>query len=298
MMPRLHGTGVALVTPFDSEGNIDFEGLKRLLKFTAEKGVDYYVVMGTTAESATVTPAEKATVLTFIKAHNTFNLPIVYGLGGNNTQGILDEIKKIDFNDVDAILSVSPYYNKPSQEGIYQHYCAIADNSPVPIILYNVPGRTASNISAATTIRLAQHENIIGTKEASGSLEQAMTISRDKPKDFMLISGDDMLTVPLYAIGGVGIISVMANAFADIFKEIKEAAFSNDFKRASAGAFRLININPLMYAESNPVGIKQVLKEFEICENHVRLPLVAASDDLKQQISISLQSLGNQVHSA
>ncbi|UII30923.1 4-hydroxy-tetrahydrodipicolinate synthase [Fulvivirga ulvae] len=290
-MHKLYGTGVALVTPFDSQGNIDFDGLTNLLKFTAEKGVDYYVVQGTTGESATISAKDKAEILNYTKQNNPHQLPVVYGIGGNNTEEVIKTIKSTDLDGVSAILSVSPYYNKPSQEGIYQHYIAIANASPVPVILYNVPGRTGSNISASTTLRLAKHKNIIGVKEASGNLEQAMLISRDKPEDFMLISGDDMLTVPLYSIGAVGVISVLANGFADIFKEIKDAAFANDYKKASAAAFQLLEINPLMYSESNPVGIKQVLKEFGVCDNFVRLPLISASEDLQEQISKAMHQM-------
>lgn len=290
-MSKLYGTGVALVTPFHNNGSIDFDGLNNLLQHTAEKGADYYVVMGTTGESVTLSQAEKNDVLAYVKSHNAFQLPIVYGVGGNNTRAVLDTIKHTDFDGVDAILSVSPYYNKPSQEGIYQHYKTIADACPVPVILYNVPGRTGSNISADTTLRLAQHKNIIGIKEASGNLEQAMLISRDKPKDFMLISGDDMLTAPLYAVGAVGVISVLANAFADIFKDMKEAAFKGDFKKATQCTHLLLDINPLMYAESNPVGIKQVLQAQDVCKNNVRLPLVPASKDLQTQIDKALQYL-------
>lgn len=290
-MLKLHGTGVALITPFNSQGDIDYDGLKSLLRFTAEKGSDYYVVQGTTGESATTTAAEKAEILRFVRENNSKNLPVVYGIGGNNTAVTAEQLKNTDLDGVDAVLSVSPYYNKPSQEGIYQHYMQLADVSPVPLILYNVPGRTGSNITAATTLRLAEHGNIIGVKEASGSLEQAMTISRDKPEDFMLISGDDMLTVPLYSVGAVGVISVLANAFSDIFKEMKDAAFANDYKSASAAAFRLLDINPLMYAESNPVGIKESLKQLGICDSYVRMPLIAASDELKKQISATMKRM-------
>ncbi|MBL6448948.1 4-hydroxy-tetrahydrodipicolinate synthase [Fulvivirga sp. 29W222] len=290
-MSKLYGTGVALVTPFHGNGNVDYEGLTNLLKFTAEKGVDYYVVQGTTGESATISAKEKADILDYIKKNNQHHLPLVYGIGGNNTQDVINTIKSTDLEGIEAILSVSPYYNKPSQEGIYQHYVTIADASPVPVILYNVPGRTGSNISASTTLRLAKHSNIIGTKEASGNLEQAMLISRDKPDDFMLISGDDMLTLPLYSIGAVGVISVLANGFADVFKEIKESVQVNDYKKAARAAFQLLEINPLMYAESNPVGIKQVLKEFGVCGNFVRLPLIPASQDLQDSISKSLQQM-------
>lgn len=292
-MEKLHGTGVALVTPFDADKNIDFDGLKNLLNYTADRGADYYVVQGTTGESATTTAAEKAEILEFVKANNPDNLPIVYGIGGNNTQTVLDTIKATNLDGVDAILSVSPYYNKPSQEGIFQHYTAIADVSPVPVILYNVPGRTMSNISAQTTLRLSQHKNIIGVKEASGNLEQAMEISKHKPDEFMLISGDDLLTGPLYSIGAIGVISVLANPFADLFKEIREGAFSNDYDRVQLALFQMLEINPLMYAESNPVGVKHALQVLGVCQNFVRLPLVEASKQLQQNI----ESVVNEVRS-
>lgn len=282
-MKKLYGTGVALVTPFDEDKQVDFRGLKKLLTHTA-KGVDYYVVMGTTGESATINKEEKKKVLSFVKENNSKKLPIVYGIGGNNTQEIIEAVKETDLRGVDAILSVSPYYNKPSQEGIFRHFKAIADESPVPIILYNVPGRTASNLTSETTLRLAKHPNIIGIKEASGNLEQCMKIVKEKPKAFMLISGDDMLTIPLYSIGAVGVISVLANAFPVIFKKIKEFSFSGNFSKASAEQFKLLEINGPMYEEGNPVGVKHVLKRMNICRNIVRLPLVSASESLQKKI--------------
>lgn len=285
MNNKFTGTGVALVTPFDKNLQIDWDGLKKLLQSTAEKGVDYYVVQGTTGESATTTIEEKIQILKFVQANNVKGLPIVYGLGGNNTKAVLDDLERVELDAVDAILSVSPYYNKPSQEGLYQHFKAIGDQSPVPVILYNVPGRTSSNISATTTLRLAMHSNIIGIKEASGILEQCMIISKSKPDDFLLISGDDMLTLPIISLGGAGVISVMANAFADIFREIVHSSLAGDYEKARTSAFKLVDINPLMYSESNPVGIKQVLKVMGVCENHVRMPLVAASDSLKAEIN-------------
>lgn len=288
---RLYGTGVALVTPFNENGSIDYVGLKKLLEHTAKQGADYYVVQGTTGESTTTTADEKKEILNFVKQNNTANLPIVYGIGGNNTHQVIETIKSTDLSGVDAVLSVSPYYNKPSQEGIIKHFELIADNSPVPVILYNVPGRTASNLTAATTLRLAKHKNIIGTKEASGNLEQAMHISANKPENFLLISGDDMLTVPLYSIGAKGVISVLANAFSDVFKEMKEAAFANNYEAAAQACFKLLGINPLMYAESNPVGIKHVLKLQGVCDDHVRLPLLAPSNELKNSIKAALSGL-------
>lgn len=289
-MKKLEGTGVALVTPFDKKNDIDYPSLKRLLQHTA-KGVDYYVVMGTTGESVTVTAEEKKKVLQFVKANNAAKLPIVYGIGGNNTQAIQETIKATDFKGVDAVLSVSPYYNKPSQEGIYQHFKVIADQCPVPIILYNVPGRTSSNITAETTLRLAKHGNIIGIKEASGNLEQCMKISKGMPRNFLLISGDDLLTVPLYSIGARGVISVLANAFPVIFKQIKESASKGDYASAQDALFKLLEINGPMYEEGNPVGIKQVLHELGVCRNMVRLPLVPASDGLQKKIKTLLQIL-------
>ncbi len=289
-MKKLYGTGVALVTPFDEKEQVDFRGLKKLLSHTA-KGVDYFVVMGTTGESATLNKVEKEKVLAFVKENNPKKLPIVYGIGGNNTHEVIETIKGSDFSGVDALLSVSPYYNKPSQEGIYRHFKAIADNSPVPIILYNVPGRTASNLTAETTLRLAKHPNIIGIKEASGNLEQCMKIAKEKHKDFMLISGDDMLTLPLYAIGAVGVISVLANAFPVIFKKMKEYSVGGNFTKAATEQFRLLEINGPMYEEGNPVGVKHVLKLMNICSSEVRLPLVSASANLQKKIEKLLNGL-------
>ena len=283
-MKKLYGTGVALVTPFTEDEEVDYKSLKKILTHTA-KGVDYYVVMGTTGESATVTKEEKKTVLQFVKDNNTKQLPIVYGIGGNNTLEVLEMIKGTDLRGVDAVLSVSPYYNKPSQEGIFRHFKAIADTSPVPVILYNVPGRTSSNITAETTIRLASHKNIIGTKEASGNLEQCMRIARDAPRDFMLISGDDMLTVAMYSIGAKGVISVLANAYPAVFRKMKEFSFAGKFSKATEEIYKVLDINPLMYEESNPVGLKALMATMGLCTETVRLPLAPASTALKKAIS-------------
>jgi 4-hydroxy-tetrahydrodipicolinate synthase len=271
------------VTPFDNQGGIDFQALKKLLRHTS-KGVDYYVVMGTTGESATLSKEEKKEVLQFVIANNIKKLPIVYGIGGNHTQGVVDEIRSTNLTSVDALLSVSPYYNKPSQEGIYQHFVAVANASPIPIILYNVPGRTASNLTAETTLRLAKHKNIIGIKEASGSMEQCMKIAKEKMVDFLLISGDDMLTLSLYAIGGEGVISVLANAYPVTFKKIKEYMRTGKLNRAQQEQFKLLEINAPMYEEGNPVGLKHLLKTMNIGNGDVRLPLVAASSALQKKI--------------
>lgn len=289
-MKKLEGTGVALVTPFNKEKEIDFEGLENLLVHTA-RGVDYFVVMGTTGESATLSHEEKLAVLDFVKKHNPKKLPIVYGIGGNNTQQVVDAIQEAPLRGVDAILSVSPYYNKPSQEGIYQHFKAIAKVSPRPIVLYNVPGRTASNITAATTLKLAALPKIVAVKEASGNLEQCMNIARDKPKDFSLISGDDLLTSSFYAMGGAGVISVLANAFPMVFKSIKDYSAKGNFKRSAQEQFKLLDINGPMYEEGNPVGVKLVLKELGVCEAYTRLPLTTASKSLQKRIIQLMQPL-------
>jgi len=289
-MKKLQGIGVALVTPMNEQKEIDFKSLKRLLGHTA-KGVDYYVVMGTTGESATLSKEEKKKVLSFVIENNPKKLPIVYGIGGNNTQSVLEEIKSTYLEGVDALLSVSPYYNKPSQEGIYQHFKAVAEASPLPVILYNVPGRTASNLTAETTLRLANLKNIIGIKEASGNLEQCMKIVKEKPKDFMLISGDDLLTLPVYAIGGVGVISVLANALPKVFLKIKEHALTGNLAKAQAEQFKILDINGPMYEEGNPVGVKYLLSLMGICQSFVRLPLVVASASLQKKIAGIYQKL-------
>jgi 4-hydroxy-tetrahydrodipicolinate synthase len=283
-MKKLYGTGVALVTPFDENLQVDYKGLKKLLRHTA-KGIDYYVVLGTTGEAVTLNDEEKKEVLAFVKKNNEAKLPIVYGIGGNNTREVCDTIASSDLRGVAAILSVSPAYNKPSQEGIIQHFKKIADVSPVPVILYNVPGRTSSNMTADTTLKLTAHANIIGIKEASGNLEQLMKIARDMPKDFLLISGDDMFTAAVYALGGKGVISVLANAYPVIFRKMKEFSFAGDFIKANREQFKLLDINGPMYEESNPVGVKTLLSILGVCGRQVRLPLVAASEGLQNKIS-------------
>lgn len=284
MIEQFRGVGVALVTPFQADKSVDFEGLERLLVHTAEGGVNYWVVQGTTGESVTMSWQEKVQVLSFIQEHNPKNLPIVFGIGGNNTRSLIDTIQNMSFSGVDAILSVSPYYNKPSQAGIVQHYQALADASPVPIILYNVPGRTASKISSHSTLRLAEHQNIIATKEASNDLEQCISIAKGKPDDFLLVSGDDLMTIPILSVGGQGVISVMANAFPGIFSDMVHLALENKFPEANQKLHQLLEVNPLMYEESNPVGVKYALALQGVCEAHVRLPLLEASPELREKI--------------
>ncbi|MFN3800596.1 4-hydroxy-tetrahydrodipicolinate synthase [Belliella pelovolcani] len=283
-MLNLVGTGVAMITPMNEDYTIDFDGLEKLINHVIEGGADYLVVQGTTGESATMTKDEKRKILSASLKINAGRLPIVYGLGGNNTAAVLEEIKTTDFKGIDAILSVCPYYNKPSQSGIIAHYQAIADACPVPVILYNVPGRTVTNMTAATTLELAKHPNIIAMKEASGNLEQCMAIASSKPSDFLLISGDDMLTLAMRSIGGSGVISVLANAYPATFKSICHG----DFETARKATFSLLDINPLMYEESNPVGLKFLMKELGICGDAVRLPLVKASASLQSKIKEAL----------
>ncbi|MEI9922052.1 MAG: 4-hydroxy-tetrahydrodipicolinate synthase [Bacteroidota bacterium] len=282
-MKKLFGTGVALVTPFFSDGSIDYKALKKILKHTA-KGVDYYVVMGTTGEAATLSKEEKRSVLDFVKQNNTAKLPIVYGIGGNHTAAVVRELRDTDLTGVDAVLSVSPYYNKPSQEGLYQHFKEVADASPLPVIIYNVPARTALNMTAETTLRLSVHKNIAGVKEASGSIEQCMRIAHLKPHEFMLISGDDLLTITFYAIGGAGVISVLANAYPVAFRKMKDAAAKGQFAKASLESFKLLDINAPMYEEGSPVGVKYLMSLLGLCEPYVRLPHTLPSEALKKKI--------------
>lgn len=280
MQELFKGTGVALVTPFDSKLQIDFASFEKLLEFNANNGIDYFVVNGTTGESATTNKKEKRDLLKFIQSNNPKKLPIVYGTGGYDTLDIVEHVKEMDWTGVDALLSVSPYYNRPSQKGIVAHYEAVADACPVPVILYNVPKRTGSNITAATSVELSNHHNIIGIKEASGDFGQIVDIVANKPEDFLLISGDDMCTVPMISLGAVGVISVLANAFPLEMSSMTSSALNGDYLSAKKYLSKLNRINPHMYSEASPVGVKEVLRQIGICENHVRLPLVSASEEL------------------
>lgn len=288
-MHKLHGTGVALVTPFSpTDFSVDYPALRRLLDFVIAGGVEYIVINGTTAESPTTTTEEKAEILRVAKEHVAGRVPLVYGIGGNDTAAVERTIQSTDLEGIAAILSASPYYNKPTQRGIVAHYQRLADAAPVPLLLYNVPGRTASNITAETTLTLAQHPNIIGTKEASGNVEQCMQIAAGKPQDFLLISGDDMLTTPLISFGGVGIISVLANAFPRKFSDMTRHALAGDYAAASKLLFELLPLNPLMYEEANPVGVKAALSLLGVIPAAVRLPLLEASDDLTARVKALL----------
>lgn len=284
-MNAFKGIGVALATPFLDDQSIDFESLKRLIDHVIAGGVDYLVVLGTTGESATLTASEKAQVLKASVEYNKGRVPLMLGLGGNATQKLLDEIEATEFYGVASILSVSPYYNKPTQEGIIAHYKALADASPVPLVLYNIPGRTMSNLTASTTLTLSHHPNIVGIKEASGNLEQCMQIAASMPKDFLLLSGDDLLTKPILSIGGSGVISVLANAIPATFKILIEG----DSKASLEAAYSLLELNSLMYQEGNPVGLKNLLLHQGILSSdQVRLPLLRASKELSHKIHQAL----------
>lgn len=283
-MRELIGLGVALVTPFKEDGSIDFEALLKLLQHTASNGVDYWVVMGSTGEAITLSDKEQSEVLVFVLNNNPENLPIVFGLGGNNTSSLITRLKELDLTRVTAILSSSPAYNKPTQTGIIAHFEELANVSPVPVILYNVPGRTCSNMEASTTIKLAEHTNIIGIKEASGDILQVMEIANGTSDEFIITSGDDLLTTAIISSGGSGAISVLANALPNEFKSIVAEALLGDFKASRQQAFELLEINSLMYAEGNPTGLKELLAQIGICSNIVRLPLVPASANLKEGI--------------
>lgn len=279
MDPRFRGLGVALVTPFRANGAIDYAGLEKLIEHQIAGGVDYVVTMGTTGESVTLTKAEKQELLAQTIGYVRNRVPVVLGLGGNNTAEVIESLNSFDMDGVDALLSVSPYYNKPTQEGIYQHYKAIAQVALRPIILYNVPGRTGSNMSADTTLRLAKDfKNIIAIKEASANLDQMGRILKHKPKDFMLISGDDALTLPIIAMGGVGVISVVGNALPAEFSALVNAALKGDLETARKEHLRLIEVIDMLFAEGNPGGIKNVLKVLGICGDTMRLPLVNISE--------------------
>ncbi len=291
MHDKFKGVGVALVTPFTEQGTVDYNALGRLLTYTAQGGVDYYVVHGTTGEAVTTTAAEKAAILEYVLKNNPKQLPVMYGLGGNNTRVLQDELQQLNLDGVDAILSASPAYSLPTQEGIYQHYVALAEVSPKPVFIYNVPARTAKNISAETTLRLAKHKNIAGIKEASKDLVQCMEIARKKPEDFLLISGDDMLTIPLTSIGGAGVISVLANGLPSLFCKMAHESLAGNYQKAQEALFQLLDVNSLLYCEGNPVGIKQVLKEMEVCEPQVRLPLIKASSNLIADLKIALSNI-------
>ncbi len=285
-MQSLIGTGVALVTPFKKDFTIDVEALRKIVNFQIDNGIDYLVVLGTTAETATLNEEEKELVIKTIIETNNGRLPLVLGIGGNNTQSVIDEIKSRDLSDFTAILSVSPYYNKPTQEGVYQHFKAIAEVSPLPIILYNVPGRTASNMLPSTVLRLAnEFKNIVAIKEAAGDIVQAMNLIKDKPKDFLVISGDDMITLPMVLAGGAGVISVIAEGFPKEFSEMVRLGLNKRVDEAYQIHYLLAESIDMIFEQGNPAGIKEIFKSLGLSENTVRLPLVNVNEDLANRIS-------------
>lgn len=291
-MQQFIGTGVALVTPFNEDKSIDFDGLERLINYQIDNGVNYLVVLGTTGEPATLTQEEKEAVKSKIIDVNNGRLPLVIGIGGNNTAAVVEEIKNTDLTHFDGILSVSPYYNKPTQEGIYLHFKAVAEATEKPIILYNVPGRTSSNMSPEVVVRLANDfNNIIAVKEAKGDMVQAMQIIQHAPEDFLVISGDDMIALPMTLAGGAGVISVIGEGLPKEFSSMIQLGLEGKTKEAYELHYKVMDSIDLIFAEGNPAGIKSLLQKKGICLDEVRLPLVKASEELQTQISDFIDSL-------
>lgn len=289
---KLKGMGVALITPFKDDESIDFDALSRIVEYQIKNGTDYLVVCGTTAETPTLTEKEKEEVKNFVVSVNRGRLPIVLGVGGNNTKAIVEKVQTTDFTGIDAILSVTPYYNKPSQEGLYQHYAAIAKASLLPVILYNVPGRTGVNMTAQTTLRLAnEFKNICAIKEASGNFNQIDDIIKNKPVDFMVISGDDGITFPLITLGAVGVISVIGNAFPKEFSRMVRLALQGDYSNARKIHHRFTELIELLFVEGNPAGVKSMLAVMGFIQNKLRLPLVPNTINTYEKIRQVLNQL-------
>jgi len=285
-MQSLIGTGVALVTPFKKDFSIDFEALQRIVNFSIDGGVEYLVVMGTTAENATLTQSEKESVIKAVIEINNGRLPLVLGVGGNNTMQIVEELKTRDFSAFEAILSVSPYYNKPTQEGIYQHFKAIAEASPIPVILYNVPARTSSNMLPSTVIRLAnEFDNVVAIKEAAGDMAQALQLIKNAPKNFLVISGDDMIALPIVLAGGAGVISVIGQGFPKEFSEMIRLGLNRKVNEAFKTQYFLSDCIDMIFEQGNPAGIKHVFQALGVADNTVRLPLVAVDDSLANRLN-------------
>jgi 4-hydroxy-tetrahydrodipicolinate synthase len=293
-MNKFYGTGIAIVTPFQADGHVDYDGLKNLINYLIDGGVEYLVSLGTTGESVTINSEEKKKIWAFTADVTKGRVNLVAGIGGNNTAEVVEQVKQFDTAGYDAILSSSPSYNKPTQEGIYQHYKAIAESAPLPVILYNVPGRTGSNVSADTTIRLARDfKNIIGIKEASGNFDQLNQIMRDKPEDFLVISGDDPVTLPMMALGAVGVISVIGNALPRQTSDMIRLCLINNYKAAQKAHFGLIDFTRLCFVEGSPAGVKTALKHLGICGDTVRLPLVQVSDYTADKIARETQNIAS-----
>jgi 4-hydroxy-tetrahydrodipicolinate synthase len=288
----IRGAGVALVTPFSNDGSVDYPALKKVTEFTISKGIDFLVVLGTTAETPTLDKEEKNEIIRTILETNNGRKPVVLGIGGNDTRAVVKQIGEQSFKGIQYLLNVSPYYNKPNQIGIYKHFEAVADASPVPVILYNVPGRTGSNISADTTLRLAQDKkNVIATKEASGNFEQIMVILRDRPKGFAVFSGDDALTLPTLALGAEGVISVIANSCPDRMSQMVKLMDEARLTDARKLHYEMLELIQYIFAEGSPAGIKSVLKHMGLCNDIVRLPLTPVSETLSLRIRDYLKKL-------
>lgn len=292
MYRKFSACGVAMITPFKNNNEIDFEAIDKLIDKFIISGINYLVLLGTTSEYPCLTENEQQEILRFSKSKIAGRIPIVLGMGGNNTNEILCKIKNTNFNGIDAILTVAPYYNKPNQRGLYSHFSEIAKKSPVGIILYNVPGRTGVNILPETTLKLAkEYENIVAIKEASGSVEQIMQIIKDKPKTFMVISGDDALTLPLMSVGVESVISVAANAFPKEFADMLHFALKGDYVSAAKIHYKYLEAISLMFEEGNPVGVKYFISKQGLIKNNLRLPLISSSDKLMNKIDNYLKSI-------
>lgn len=278
------GTGIALVTPFKKDFSVDVEALVNIVNHVINNGADFLVVLGTTSEAPTLSADEKNLVINTILKTNNGRLPVMLGMGGNNTQGVIEGIKAQDFTGIQGILSVVPYYNKPNQRGMKAHFEAIADASPVPVVVYNVPGRVGVNLQAATCVELAQHPNIIAVKEASGNLQQIMEILRDKPIDFDVLSGDDGITQPLMALGATGVISVAANAYTKPFSQMMKAMKEGRNEEALHLHYAMLRMNQLIFADGNPAGIKCLMSHIGLCQNVLRLPLVPVNEKVESEI--------------
>lgn len=291
MSKELKGTGVAIVTPFLRSGKIDFTSLENLVEHIIVNKVEFIVGLGTTSEAVTLSAVEKDRVMKSVIETTAGRVPVVMGIGGNNTQAVVNEINETDLSDISAILSVAPYYNKPNQRGLYEHFSAIAKACPVPIILYNVPGRTSSNISAKTVLKLAnEHWNVVAVKEASGDLDQISEIIKNKPDEFLVLSGDDALTLPMMALGADGVISVIANAFPAAFSAMVRLLEKNKFEEARAIHYSLIEIIEQMFADGNPAGVKAAMSILGVCKNYLRLPMVPASKEVHKNLSRLIDS--------
>lgn len=287
------GTGVALITPFNEDYSVDYKSLENIVEFTLSNGADFLVALGTTSEAPVLTQEEKGNVLkTIIKTANG-RCPIMLGMGGNNTMSLVNSIKNQDFAGVDGILSVVPYYNKPNQRGMKAHFELVADNSPVPVVLYNVPGRVGVNLQSSTCVELAKHKNIIAVKEASGNLQQIMEILRDKPSDFDVLSGDDGITQPMMALGAKGVISVAANGYPDIFCKMVTSMLEEDTSTALSLHYNMLRMNNLIFADGNPAGIKYLMSLQNLCKNILRLPLVTVNDIVKVDLEKELNVMYN-----